>query len=45
MDKMITILDITPKEINLPEDYTIPAQDSIIKVQIEEMEKPNLLRI
>lgn len=38
LDKIITILDITPKK-SIYQDYTMPAQDSIIKVQIEEMEK------
>ncbi|PTT40342.1 GLPGLI family protein [Chryseobacterium sp. HMWF028] len=38
LDKVITILDITPKK-SIYQDYTMPAQDSIIKVQVEEMEK------
>ncbi len=38
VDKVITILDITPKK-SIYQDYTVPAQDSIIKVAIEEMEK------
>ncbi|WP_232815917.1 GLPGLI family protein [Chryseobacterium capnotolerans] len=35
---MITILDITPKK-SIYQDYTIPSQDSIIRVAVEEMEK------
>jgi len=38
LEKMITILDITGKK-SIYQDYTMPAQDSVIKVQIEEMEK------
>ncbi|MCW1964426.1 GLPGLI family protein [Chryseobacterium viscerum] len=38
LDKIITILDITPKK-SIYQDYTIPAQDSIIKVAVDEMEK------
>ncbi|BAP29627.1 uncharacterized protein CHSO_0590 [Chryseobacterium sp. StRB126] len=38
LDKLITILDITPKK-SIYQDYTLPAQDSIIKLAVEEMEK------
>ncbi len=38
MDKVVAILDITSKK-SIYQDYTIPAQDSIIKVAVEEMEK------
>ena len=38
IDKVMTILDITPKK-SIYQDYTVPAQDSIIKVAVEEMEK------
>lgn len=38
LDKVIAILDITSKK-SVYQDYTMPAQDSIIKVQIDEMEK------
>lgn len=38
IDKVITILDITSKKSTY-QDYTIPAQDSIIKLEVEEMEK------
>ncbi|PKF75188.1 GLPGLI family protein [Chryseobacterium sp. PMSZPI] len=38
LDKLITILDITPKK-SIYQDYTIPSQDSIIKIAVEEMEK------
>ncbi|WP_250252576.1 GLPGLI family protein [Chryseobacterium sp. Marseille-Q3244] len=38
LDKLITILDITPKK-SIYQDYTIPSQDSIIKLAVEEMEK------
>ncbi|MBP2617249.1 GLPGLI family protein [Chryseobacterium jejuense] len=38
LDKVITILDITSKK-SIYQDYTMPAQDSIIKLAVEEMEK------
>ncbi|OCA78971.1 GLPGLI family protein [Chryseobacterium contaminans] len=38
LDKLITILDITPKK-SIYQDYTLPSQDSIIKLTVEEMEK------
>ncbi len=38
LDKVITILDVTGKK-SIYQDYTMPAQDSIIKIQVEEMEK------
>ncbi|MET3034553.1 GLPGLI family protein [Chryseobacterium sp. NRRL B-14859] len=38
LDKLITILDITPKK-SIYQDFTIPSQDSIIKLAVEEMEK------
>lgn len=38
MDKVMTVLDIT-KDKSIYRDYTIIAQDSIIKVQIEAMQK------
>ncbi|MEJ5106260.1 GLPGLI family protein [Chryseobacterium sp. MYb328] len=38
LDKLITILDITPKK-SIYQDYTMPAQDSIIRLAVEEMEK------
>ncbi|WP_326981581.1 GLPGLI family protein [Chryseobacterium sp. MYb264] len=38
LDKVITILDITSKK-SIYQDYTIPAQDSILKLTVEEMEK------
>lgn len=37
-DKVMTILDIT-KDKSVYQDYTVPAQDSIIKIAVEEMEK------
>ncbi|OCA69317.1 GLPGLI family protein [Chryseobacterium artocarpi] len=43
LDKLITILDITPKK-SIYQDFTIPAQDSIIKVAVEEMEKKKVWR-
>ncbi len=38
LDKVIAILDITGKK-SIYQDYTVPAQDSIIKSAVEEMEK------
>ncbi|MFP3596477.1 GLPGLI family protein [Chryseobacterium sp. SIMBA_029] len=38
LDNVIAILDITSKK-SIYQDYTIPAQDSIIKLAVEEMEK------
>lgn len=38
LDKVMTILDVS-KDKSIYEDYTIRAQDSIIKSQVEEMEK------
>ncbi len=38
IDKVIAILDIT-KDKSLYQDYTVMAQDSIIKVAVEEMQK------
>lgn len=38
LDKVITILDITDKK-SIYQDYTVAAQDSIIKSAVEEMEK------
>ena len=43
LDKLITILDITPQK-SIYQDFTIPAQDSIIKVAVEEMEKKKVWR-
>ncbi len=38
LDKVMTILDVT-KDKSIYQDFTIPAQDSIIKVGVEAMEK------
>ncbi len=38
LNKVVTILDITPKK-SIYQDYTLPSQDSIIKLTVEEMEK------
>lgn len=38
LDKQIAILDITPQK-SIYQDYTVPSQDSIIKLAVEEMEK------
>jgi GLPGLI family protein len=38
LDKVVAVLDITSKK-SIYQDYTIPAQDSIIKIAVEEMEK------
>lgn len=38
LNKVVTILDITPKK-SIYQDYTLPSQDSIIRLTVEEMEK------
>lgn len=38
LEKVLTILDITPKK-SVYQDYTVIAQDSIIKVEVEKMQK------
>lgn len=38
LDKVMTVLDITSKK-SIYQDYTMPAQDSIIKVAVDEMQK------
>lgn len=38
IDKVMTVLDIA-KDKSVYQDFTVPAQDSIIKVAVEEMEK------
>lgn len=38
IDKVMTVLDIA-KDKSVYQDFTIPAQDSIIKIAVEEMEK------
>ncbi len=43
IDKVMTILDIT-KEKSLYRDYTMVAQDSIMKVQFEEMQKAGVFK-
>lgn len=44
MDKVITILDITDKNRSIYQDYTVIAQDSIMKVEIEAMQKAGVMK-
>ncbi|WP_144283213.1 GLPGLI family protein [Chryseobacterium echinoideorum] len=44
IDKVITILDITDKNRSIYQDYTIIAQDSIMKVEIEAMQKAGIMK-
>ncbi|MBJ5468805.1 GLPGLI family protein, partial [Salmonella enterica subsp. enterica serovar Derby] len=41
---VITILDITDKNRSIYQDYTIIAQDSILKVEIEAMQKAGIMK-
>lgn len=43
-DKVITILDITDKNRSVYQDYTIIAQDSIMKLEIEAMQKSGQMK-
>ena len=43
LEKVMTVLDITDKK-SLYQDYTMLAQDSIIKVKVEEMQKTNVFK-
>lgn len=43
LDKVMTILDITPTK-SIYQDFTVPAQDSIIKSAVEEMERTNVFK-
>ncbi|WP_284462639.1 GLPGLI family protein [Chryseobacterium sp.] len=44
LDKVITILDITDKNRSVYQDYTVIAQDSIMKVEIEAMKKAGMMK-
>jgi len=44
MDKVITILDITDKNRSIYQDYTVISQDSIIKIEIEAMQKAGTMK-
>lgn len=44
IDKVITILDITDKNRSIYQDYTIIAQDSILKIEIEAMQKAGVMK-
>ncbi|MCT2408771.1 GLPGLI family protein [Chryseobacterium antibioticum] len=44
MDKVITILDITDKNRSIYQDYTVIAQDSIMKIEIEAMQKAGMMK-
>ncbi|MGU3374600.1 GLPGLI family protein [Chryseobacterium sp. M5A1_1a] len=44
LDKVITILDITDKNRSVYQDYTVIAQDSILKVEIEAMQKAGMMK-
>ncbi|KNB62148.1 GLPGLI family protein [Chryseobacterium aquaticum] len=44
IEKVITILDITDKNRSVYQDYTIIAQDSIMKIEIEAMQKAGIMK-
>ena len=44
LDKVMTILDITDKNRSVYQDYTIIAQDSIMKVEVEAMQKSGAMK-
>ncbi len=44
LDKVVTILDITDKNRSVYQDYTVIAQDSIMKVEIEAMRKAGMMK-
>ncbi len=44
LDKVITILDITDKNRSIYQDYTIIAQDSIMKIEFEAMKKSGMMK-
>jgi len=44
LDKVITILDITDKNRSIYQDYTVIAQDSIMKIEMEAIKKSGMMR-
>lgn len=44
VDRVITILDITDKNRSVYQDYTVIAQDSIMKVEFEAMQKAGMMK-
>lgn len=44
LDKVVTILDITDKNRSIYQDYTVIAQDSIMKIEIEAMQKAGMMK-
>ncbi|WP_419869316.1 GLPGLI family protein [Chryseobacterium sp. CT-SW4] len=44
LEKVITILDITDKNRSVYQDYTVIAQDSIMKIEIEAMQKAGVMK-
>jgi len=44
IEKVITILDITDKNRSVYQDYTVIAQDSIMKVEFEAMQKAGIMK-
>jgi GLPGLI family protein len=44
MDKVITILDITDKNRSIYQDYTVIAQDSIMKIEMEAIQKSGMMK-
>ncbi|WP_292009903.1 GLPGLI family protein [Chryseobacterium sp.] len=44
LDKVITILDITDKNRSVYQDYTVIAQDSIMKIEFEAMQKAGVMK-
>ena len=43
LDKVMTVLDIT-KDKSIYQDYTMIAQDSIVKIQVEAMQKSGVFK-
>lgn len=44
IEKVITILDITDKNRSVYQDYTVIAQDSIMKIEVEAMQKAGIMK-
>ncbi|MCJ7933942.1 MAG: GLPGLI family protein [Chryseobacterium sp.] len=44
LDKVITILDITDKNRSIYQDYTVIAQDSIMKIEMEAIQKSGMMK-
>ncbi|PIF43861.1 GLPGLI family protein [Chryseobacterium sp. 52] len=44
LDKVVTILDITDKNRSIYQDYTVIAQDSIMKIEMEAIQKSGMMK-